>query len=57
MPEKNSTPIETGNATEEIHGIIERIAREGAQKVLQAALEAEVEDHPARYKYLRDREG
>jgi transposase-like protein len=57
MPEKKSTPIETGNATEEIRGIMERIAREGAQKVFQAALEAEVEDHLARYEYLRDGDG
>ena len=57
MPEKKSTPIETGNATEEIRGIIERIAQEGAQKVLQAALESEVEEHLARYEHLRDSEG
>ena len=29
MPERKSTPVEAGDATEEIQGVIERIAREG----------------------------
>ena len=57
MPERKSTPVEAGDATEEIQGVIERIAREGAQKVLQAALEAEVEEHLARYEHLRRGDG
>ncbi|MGA2641705.1 MAG: IS256 family transposase [Spirochaetia bacterium] len=57
MPESKSTLAEAGDATEEIRGIIERIAQEGAQKFLQAALEAEVEEHLARYEHLRDRDG
>jgi transposase-like protein len=57
MLDRKSTPVEAGDATEEIRGVIEQIAREGAQKVLQAALEAEVEEHLSRYEYLRDGEG
>ncbi len=45
MPEQRFTPVETSDATEEVRGVIERIAREGAQRVLQAALEAEVGEH------------
>ena len=57
MPEGKTTPVQAGNATEEIRGVIERIAQEGARKVLQAALEAEVEEHLARYEYVRDGKG
>jgi putative transposase len=57
MPERKTMPAEAGNATEEIRGVIEQIAREGAQKVLQAALEAEVEEHLKKYSCLRDEEG
>lgn len=37
--------------------MIERTAREGAQWVLQAALEAEVEEHLARYAWMQDKQG
>ena len=58
MPGKKSTPIEVGVATaDEIQGAIEMIAREGAKKLLQAALEAEVEEHLNRYEHLKDEEG
>jgi putative transposase len=57
MPERKTTPIEAGDATEEIRGVIEQIAQEGARKVLQAALEAEVEEHLARYEYVREGDG
>jgi len=58
MPERKSTPIEMVVATtEEIQGAIERIAREGAKKLLQAALEAEVEEHLSRYEHIKDAEG
>jgi putative transposase len=58
MPGKKSTAIEAVVATaEEIEGVIERIAREGAKKLLQAALEAEVEEHLDRYEQLKDAEG
>lgn len=57
MPERKSTPTEAEKATDVVRGVIEDIAREGARKVLQAALEAEVEEHLARYRDLGDREG
>ena len=58
MPAKNSTRIEVRGATaEDLQGTIERIAREGARKLLQAALEVEVDDHLNRYEDLRDRMG
>ncbi len=57
MPERKSTPTEAKKATDVVRGVIEDIAREGARKVLQAALEAEVEEHLARYRALEDREG
>jgi transposase-like protein len=58
MPGKNSTAITTVGATaDEIKGAIERIAREGARKLFQAALEAEVEEHLNRYEHLKDAEG
>lgn len=57
MPERKSTPKEAGEATDVVRGVIEDIAREGARKVLQAALEAEVEEQLARYRELEDREG
>jgi transposase-like protein len=43
--------------SDEIQGAIERIAREGAKKLLQAALEAEVEEHLNRYEQIKDAEG
>jgi transposase-like protein len=57
MPERKCTPKEAGDATEVVRGVIEDIAREGARKILQAALEAEVEDHLERYQGLQDVEG
>jgi putative transposase len=57
MPERKSTPREMADATEGTRDIIERIAREGAQRVLQAALEDEVREHLRRYENLRDDEG
>ena len=58
MPEKKSTTNEAQDATVvDVHGIIEQIAREGAQRVLQAVLEAEVEEHLSRYRDLQDRVG
>ncbi len=58
MPEKKSTTNEAPDATVvEVHGMIEQIAREGAQRVLQAALEAEVEEHLSRYRDLQDKAG
>lgn len=58
MPAKKSTRIEVRGATaEDLQGTIERIAREGARKLLQAALEAEVDDHLNRYEDLRDEDG
>ena len=57
MPERKSTPTEATDATDVVRGVIEDIARKGARKVLQAALEAEVEEHLARYGNLEDREG
>ena len=58
MPAQKSTRIEVSEATaEEIQGTIEKIAREGARKLLQAALEAEVDEHISRYEYLKDENG
>jgi transposase-like protein len=41
----------------DVHGLIEQIARDGAQRVLQAALEAEVEEHLKRYRDVHDQAG
>lgn len=59
MPAKKSTRIEVVGATvgEEVHGTIERIAREGARKLFQAALEAEVDEHLSRYQHMTDEDG
>jgi putative transposase len=57
MPERKSIPSEAGNATDVVRGVIEDIAREGARRVLQAALETEVEEHLARFEKVADREG
>jgi putative transposase len=54
----SKTIIETRiEATPETMGALETIMREGARKMLQVALEAEVEEHLARYKDLVDEEG
>lgn len=44
-------------ATPETLGALEALVREGARKVLQAALEAEIDEHLARFKDLVDDEG
>ena len=52
------TIIETRiKATPETMGVLEIIVREGARKMLQAALEAEIEEHLSRFKNLVDEEG
>ena len=48
------TQIEATPAT---MGALEIIVREGARKMLQAALEAEIEEHLSRFKHLVDEEG
>jgi transposase-like protein len=40
-----------------VQDVIEQLAREGAQRLLQAALEAEVEEHLERYARSRDERG
>lgn len=58
MPGTDSTterPQEAMGA--DIQGTIEEIARLGAQRLLQRALEVEVEEHLARYEELRDEGG
>jgi len=58
MPEKQCTTREPASATlSEVQDVIERTAREGAQRVLQAALETEVAEHLARYAQIRDERG
>jgi putative transposase len=58
MPAKKSTRIEVvGTTVEEVQGTIERIAREGARKLFQAALEAEVDEHLSRYQHIADGDG
>ena len=44
-------------ATPETMGALEIIVREGARKMLQAALEAEIEEHLSRFKHLVDEDG
>ncbi|SLM18238.1 hypothetical protein SPIRO4BDMA_40810 [uncultured spirochete] len=54
----SKTIIETRiEATPETMGALEIIVREGARKMLQAALEAEIEEHLSRFKNLVDEEG
>jgi len=58
MPGKKSMRIEAACATaDEVQGDIERIAREGARRLFQAALEVEVEEHLSRWEHLKDDEG
>lgn len=58
MPERQCMTGRLENATPgEVQDAIERIAREGAQRLLQAALEAEVEEHLERYERSRDERG
>ena len=44
-------------ATPETMGVLEALVREGARKMLQAALEAEIEEHLSRFKHLVDEDG
>jgi len=44
-------------ATPETIGVLENVLREGARKMLQAALEAEIEDHISRYQAMVDESG
>ena len=44
-------------ATPETIGVLEALVREGARKMLQAALEAEIEEHLSRFKHLVDEDG
>ena len=54
----SKTTIETRiEATPETMGALEAIVREGARKMLQAALEAEIEEHLLRFKHLVDEGG
>jgi len=54
----SKTTIETRiEATPETMGALEAIVREGARKMLQAALEAEIEEHLLRFKQLVDEGG
>lgn len=54
----SKTIIETQiEATPETMRTLEAIMREGAQKMLQAALEAEIEEHLTRYRSLVDEDG
>ena len=58
MPDKNCTTEDRQIATgSEIQDVIERTARDGAQRILQAALESEVEAHLERCSMLRNRQG
>jgi hypothetical protein len=51
MPERKSTLVEAGDAEDTVRGVIEDIARKGARKILQEALEAEVQEHLAARRY------
>lgn len=54
----SKTIIETQiEATPETMGVLEDLVREGARKMLQAALEAEIEEHLSRFKHLVDEGG
>ncbi|MGB9618202.1 MAG: IS256 family transposase [Desulfomonilaceae bacterium] len=53
---KNTTETRI-EATAETMGVLEAIVREGARKMLQAALEAEIEEHLSRYKHLVGEDG
>ena len=59
MPQRQSIPHGHGSTTEffDLERSVEEIAREGARRVLQAALEAEVDEHVRRLAHLRDVEG
>jgi putative transposase len=54
----SKSTIETQiEAMPETIGVLEALVREGARKMLQAALEAEIEEHLSRFKHLVDEDG
>lgn len=53
---KNTTETRI-ESTPETMGVLETIMREGARKMLQAAIEAEIEEHLAKYRSLVDEDG
>lgn len=53
---QNSTETRI-EARAETMGVLESIVREGARKMLQAALEAEIEEHLVRFTHLVDEDG
>lgn len=57
MPEQKTNRSEEEEASAEVRGVIETLAREGARKLLQAALEEEVGEHLERFSALRDEKG
>jgi transposase-like protein len=58
MPEQECrTERQEAASIDEVNDLIERTAREGAQRMLQAALEQEVKDHLARYAHFQTEEG
>ncbi len=57
MPEIESMPEGRVEAIPEVTQSIEGVFREGARRLLQAALEAEIEQHVARYQQLKDEYG
>lgn len=58
MPYNHSTPLKQEVQTiESIDEELQKIAREGARKLLQKALEAEIEEHLNRYQDLVNEEG
>ncbi len=54
---KNNEPIEQKNQAGEKSSLLEEIIREGARKVLQAAIEQEVGAYIDMFKDLKDKEG
>jgi transposase-like protein len=57
MPERKTTPDEGADATAKGGSVLEDVAREGARRMLQAALEDEISEHLARHAHLRDEQG
>lgn len=57
MPMKNNSIQEQENARDEVVSLIDALVREGARKMLQAALEEEVSEYVERHKGRRDEEG
>ena len=54
---KNNSIQEQENARDEVVSLIDALVREGARKMLQAALEEEVSEYVERHKGRRDEEG